>query len=62
VGRRSFSQLYKTIVGISVCVGTRKTAVPYSWPSVKKKCVEGHCGVLGSKWNLCRIKLKETLV
>jgi len=36
VGRRSFSQLYKTIVGISVCVGKRKTSVPYSWPPVKK--------------------------
>jgi hypothetical protein len=32
----SFSQLYKIIVGISVCVGKRKTAVLYSWPPVKK--------------------------
>jgi hypothetical protein len=54
----SFSQLYKIIVGISACVGKRKTAVLYCWPPVKKKCVEGHCGVLCSEWNLYRIKLK----
>lgn len=57
----SFSQIYKTIVGISAYVGKRKTAVLCSWPPVQKKCVEGHCGVLRSKWNLYRIKLKRDI-
>jgi hypothetical protein len=43
----SFSQLYKTIVGVSVCVGKRKTAVLYSWLPVLKKM-----------HGICRIKLK----
>ena len=32
----SLSQLYKAIIGISACVGKRKTAVLYSWPPVKQ--------------------------